>query len=133
MRIIELPDGSTAEYVPPVFDPRTQKLGAVVPAGDGQVSYEVVNLTPDEIAATLLVESQGIEIITMRQCRRQLLSMGLLSSVNSAITTMGEAAQIDWEYSDVVHKDSPLVWGMVQMLGWSEAETDANFFAASKL
>lgn len=71
--------------------------------------------------------------VSMRQVRLQLLALGSLATVNGAIATMPEAAQIEWEYATEVERTNPLVPAMAGLLGWSEADTDLYFSEAAKL
>lgn len=71
--------------------------------------------------------------VSMRQARLQLLALGSLATVNGAIATMPEAAQIEWEYATEVERTNPLVPALVQLLGWSESDTDLYFTEAAKL
>ena len=78
------------------------------------------------------------DTISMRQCRLQLLSTPLgdstgYATVNAAIATMGEAAQIDWEYAADVQRTFPLVVAMQQMFGWDDSQMDDFFREAAKL
>lgn len=77
------------------------------------------------------------EVVTMRQARLALLSAGLLTSVNAAVSAMpgaeGEAARIEWEFSSTVDRQRPLVQALAAALGWSEAQLDALFIAADAL
>jgi hypothetical protein len=71
--------------------------------------------------------------ITMRQARLQLATLGIYSAVNSAVSSMGETAQIEWEYAASVDRSNALTQAMIQMLHWSEKQADDYFLAASKL
>jgi len=71
--------------------------------------------------------------ITMRQCRLQLLSMGLLDDVEALITQADRAVQIAWEYSTTVPRDSVLVVTMGTALGLTEQNMDQMFTSASAL
>ena len=78
------------------------------------------------------------EVISMRQCRLQLLATPLgdstgYAAVNNAIATMGEAAQIDWEYAADVQRTFQLVVAMQQMFGWDDSQMDDFFREAAKL
>ena len=72
------------------------------------------------------------ESITMRQARLYLLSKGLLSQVDSIVST-NEAWKIEWEYATDVVKDSPLVVALASQLGLSTSDIDLMFTEASKL
>lgn len=75
--------------------------------------------------------------VTMRQARRALLDVGKLSAVTAAINSLPsplkEQAQIDWEYSQVVERDWPLVTALMPGLQMTEHDLDLLFIAASKL
>lgn len=70
--------------------------------------------------------------VTMRQARLQLNVLGLYQAVNNAVSGMGQEAQIEWEYATSVDRGNPLTAAMVQLLGWTESETDDYFTAASQ-
>lgn len=75
--------------------------------------------------------------VTMRQARLALLNAGKLSIVNTAIANMpgtqGEAARIEWEFSNEVQRKQPLVLALGAMLGMSEAQLDQLFITAESL
>lgn len=77
------------------------------------------------------------QAVTMRQARRALLSAGKLATVNAAIAEMtgvqGEAARIDWEFSNEVKRDEPLVSALGAALGLTRAQLDGLFIAAAKI
>lgn len=76
-------------------------------------------------------------IVSMRQARLALLQSGLLSSVDAAIATLPspqkEAAQIEWEYSQEVHRDKALVGMLAPALGLNESQLDDLFTLAATL
>ena len=75
--------------------------------------------------------------VTMRQARLALLQAGKLQAVNNAIAAMtgaeGEAARIEWDYSNEVRRTQPLTIALAQAIGMTEAEMDALFVEAAKL
>jgi hypothetical protein len=75
--------------------------------------------------------------VTMRQARLALLGAGLLdtvtSTINSLPSTQKEAALIEWEYSQEVHRNKALVAMLAPALGLTDAQIDALFITASKL
>lgn len=76
--------------------------------------------------------------ITMRQCRLQLLAIGLLDSVDAAIAAIPDAiqrraAQIEWEYAATVERNSPWVQNLAVALGLNDAQLDSLFAEAAKL
>jgi hypothetical protein len=75
------------------------------------------------------------EEVTMRQARLALLQAGLLDQVESALTQMtgveGQAAKIEWEYSQSVRRDKPFVLSIGGLLGLTSAQLDDLFVAAA--
>lgn len=71
--------------------------------------------------------------VSMRQARLQLAVLGSYQTVNQAVTSMGELAQIEWEYAATVDRGNLLTAAMVALLGWTEQQTDEYFIAASQL
>ena len=71
--------------------------------------------------------------IKQYQCRMQLSSMGLYAQVNSAISGLGEEAQITWEYAENILRDNTLVYQMQSLLGKTDDEMDEFFIQASQL
>jgi len=79
------------------------------------------------------MDARKVKSVSMRQARLQLLALNKLTTVNSAISTMSEAAQIEWEYATDVQRTNPLVPAMAALLGWSSTDTDSYFAEAVKL
>ena len=77
------------------------------------------------------------EVVTMRQCRLQLLAIGKLDDVDAAIAALPspqkEAAQIEWEYAATVERDSALVAQLGPALGLDDAALDDLFTQAAAL
>jgi hypothetical protein len=75
--------------------------------------------------------------VTMRQARLAMLGAGLLNQVNTTIDSMagvaGDAARIEWEYANEVHRDSPLVVTLSTALGLTAAQLDDLFRQAATL
>ncbi len=73
--------------------------------------------------------------VTMRQARLVLNAAGLLDDVAAAIAALSEpaktAAQIEWEYSQEVHRNHGLVLSLAPALGLDDAALDALFTAAA--
>jgi len=85
-----------------------------------------------------LIEQPVIPLrVTMRQARLALLQAGLLDDVAAAIEAMQspqkEAAQIEWEYSQEVHRDKALVLALAPALGLDHAALDQLFITAATL
>lgn len=75
--------------------------------------------------------------VTMRQARLALLQAGKLSTVNAAIAAMGgaqgEAARIEWEFSNEVQRGQPLVAALAPVLGMTSEQLDQLFITAAGL
>lgn len=71
--------------------------------------------------------------VSMAQARQQLIALNVYDTVNTAIASIPQQAQVDWEYRTSVDRDYPLVAQVQQLLGWTDAQTDEYFIAASKL
>nr|WP_315467160.1 hypothetical protein [uncultured Undibacterium sp.] len=75
--------------------------------------------------------------VTMRQARLALLQAGKLSAVNAAIASMsgiqGEAARIEWEFSNEVKRAQPLVAALAPVLGMTSDQLDQLFITAAGL
>jgi hypothetical protein len=75
--------------------------------------------------------------VTMRQARLALLGAGLLPTVELAIAAMtgtaGDAARIEWEYSNSLKRSQPLVTQLAAGLGLTVGQLDALFLTASTL
>ena len=102
-----------------------------------------------EIDEALLAEIQSewvpppfppVPVITsveMRQARLALLEQGLLTQVNNAVATMpgelGDKARIEWECSNAVRRDKPLVQVVAASLGLTSQQIDDLFALAATL
>lgn len=77
------------------------------------------------------------QIVTMRQARLALLRGGLLSQVDAAIAVMPspqkEEAQIEWEYSQEVHRNRTLVQMLAPALGLNNSQLNDLFLLAATL
>lgn len=107
------------------------------------VRYMVAGYTVDAIggepteAEVLALLAPLPKLVTMRQARLALLAAGLLDDVNAALAaapgTEGAAARIEWEYSNIIDRDSPLVAAFAAALALTEAQLDALFAQAATL
>lgn len=66
-------------------------------------------------------------MVTMRQARLALLHAGVLDDVAATVANLGQAAQIEWEFAQVVERSHPLV----QTLGMTEQQLDELFALAA--
>jgi hypothetical protein len=75
--------------------------------------------------------------VSMRQARLALLAAGKLPAVDTAIAALAspqkEEAQIEWDYSSVVERDSPLMSLLGPALGLDAAALDGLFISAAVL
>jgi len=102
----------------------------------------VRDATPEELAE---IEARAAEAnqptvpqeVSMRQARLALLGRGVLGQVDAAIDSLpspdSEAARIEWDYSSVVARNSPLVTMMGAALGLEAAALDELFITAARL
>lgn len=93
--------------------------GAVIPNaknGDWQI-YEAWLALPSNTPLLADVLPIVVREIDARRLRLALLQLGKLSMVKTAIASLGEAAQIDWEYATFIKEDYPLVIALSTNLG----------------
>ena len=106
----------------------------------GAIHDGLIPINDEELGVLRSTESAPtlrITKVTMRQARLALLGAGKLPAVNAAIAAMqgaqGEAARIEWEYSQEVQRDRGLVTALGSQLGMTEQELDALFTAAAAI
>lgn len=73
------------------------------------------------------------QAITPRQTRLLLLQQNKLADVEAMIAQQDEATKITWEYAVLFQRDDPLLNGLATNMGWTSAELDQFFIAASQL
>lgn len=102
----------------------------------------LVEMTLSEVEAHLNPpepepEPPKVTEITQRQCRLQLLNLGLLDNVDGYIDSLppeqAAAARIEWEYADVIKRDNPLVLALIQALDLTEEQADEWFNEAGRI
>lgn len=100
----------------------------------------LIEMTPEEVEAHLNPpepEPPKVTEITQRQCRLQLLSLGLLDSIDGYIDSLppeqAAAARIEWEYASTIKRDSPLVLSLMQALELTVEQVDAWFNEAGRI
>lgn len=76
--------------------------------------------------------------VTARQMRQALILSGVsLSMIDDALNSLPEPtkslAKVEWEYSNMVQRNRPLVAQVSQMLGWNNAQLDALWLLAGSL
>ena len=123
-----IPAYSTTEAPPEVID------GHFIKFVDGV--WQLVAF-PSPVVEEHEPVSTRVTRVTMRQARLALLGAGKLPAVNAAIAAMqgaqGEAARIEWEYSQEVQRDRGLVSALSSQLGMTEEQLDALFTAAAAI
>lgn len=121
----------------------TKIVGTATDEYDGP---EMFVLAPDDFTLSMLDTHQYIDgqvvlkiptSVTMRQARLALLQVGLLASVDAAIDALPspqkEAARIEWDYSNEVHRDQAFVQTLGTALGLDATGLDNLFITASTL
>lgn len=71
--------------------------------------------------------------VTARQFKLQLVASGLIDAVDAWIATQSRSVQVAYEYSGSFVRNEPMMAAGFQAMGFSIAETDAFFLAASNL
>lgn len=94
---------------------------------------EGIVLSPEPEPPVLESTPVPITQVTMRQARLALLAADLLSSVEAAIATSEKSIQIEWGFSTVIHRNSPLVLSIASSLSLKEEDVDNLFQQASNL
>jgi hypothetical protein len=93
--------------------------------------------TEAEIAAMDSPHQFVPQEVSMRQARLALLARGVLGLVDAAIESLPspgrDAARIEWDYSSVVARNSPLVVMMGTALGLDDEALDELFINAAAL
>lgn len=116
------------------FDVFAQQLDDGTVAPPEQYADAVNAIADDDPALLAWIRLNVIpHVVSMRQARLQLLALGVYDTINSAISSMGQAAEIEWEYAATVERMNPLVQGMAALLQWTADDLDDYFTAASQL
>jgi len=71
--------------------------------------------------------------VSMHQARLALLANGLLDVVEAEMRNQSRAANISWEYAANIHRNSPLVLGIANILGFTPTQLDELFTLASTI
>lgn len=100
---------------------------------DHLIAEDMVKMTDQEVAEHLAPEPGQINAVSMRQARLALDANGHLSQVESAVSGMSKAAQIEWEYASTVERGSALTQVMIDTLGLTAQQTDDLFIQAAGL
>jgi len=110
-------------------EPPEGAIEVPAPPADGAEIWDGIQFSP--------APAQAPQEVSMRQARLSLLARGVLGQVDAAIDSLPspdrEAARIEWDYSSVVARDSPLVEMMGAVLGLDESALDELFITAARL
>lgn len=86
-----------------------------------------------EIAETRLNNWRSDLIVSPRQARLALNSVGLLSTVEAWIYTSDDNTKIDWEFATEIRRDWPPITACAISLGLSDLDIDNLFLTAATL
>lgn len=114
-------------------------LEDIANGGEAMLPLGCVEITKEE-ADQITNPSHGVAVpsaVTMRQARLALLQANKLHQVNAAVNAMqgiqGEAARIEWYYSNEVRRNQPMTLLLAQAIGMTEQEMDQLFITAATL
>lgn len=106
--------------------------GGTKPEEVAQTELESVATFYVQLAALPQFEDTKIpKSVSNFQFRAALLNAKLYADFNSAIQKLGELEQIAYGYSPNIFRDSPLVVGLIKVLGLSDDQIDQLFIDAS--
>ncbi len=100
---------------------------------DGYIDFEGVEHAPNTPSPADALVDIVVNEVTMRQARLALLQMDLLQTINAAINSMPEAAQIEWEYASRIERNNPLFIQLAVTLNFTEQQIDDFFTTANGL
>ena len=130
--IINTQDGSSFDITsghPFALEYQQWRDGWIESLEDGQSINHLPNtpLPADEPVVEVITK------VTMRQARLALSQMDLLQTINSAINSMTEVAQIEWEYASRIERNNPLFIQLAVTLNFTEQQIDDFFTTANGL
>lgn len=132
-------------------DAANLNLRMIITTVDQQVENHIINITTTaepwaQLVSDVLAGVYGPigpyvepvpQVVSMRQARLALLQQNLLSQVDAAIDSLPspsrEQAQIEWEYSTEVRRNSPWVIELTPALGLTSEQMDDLFKLAATL
>lgn len=123
----------------PPHDQITQMVRETAPVltdkGHWEQQWEVVELDAEVAAANAEAarKARVPTVLTIRQAKRILNSVGLLDDVDAAVAAAGRDTQIDWEYATEVKRDWPTLVAMASALGMTDDQLDNLFIEGAKL
>ena len=125
--LIDVPPESAGKKA--VQRPQTEwvvKIDAV------EITYELVDLTPEDIEANKPYVPQ---VVTNFQARAALLAAGLFDQVNEALLAqpINSTARQAWEYANELTRNGTLVNSVSEALGLTSAQLDDLFRQAATI
>lgn len=123
---------------PRKFLVRGTEIEWLIPPTDDELTLAAdVVANYDSLETEYLAEQEAlanrVASLTMRQARMQMLAMGVLSQVETAVAQAGQAAQIEWEYATTVERDNGLFQSIKVALGFSDEQEETFFNEGSLL
>jgi hypothetical protein len=105
---------------------------------DSLIGTDTVPINDSDLAALLAAKAAGMAQIpptsvTMRQARLALYAANMYSQVQTVVASSPENIQIEWEFSNMVYRSSPVVAAMAAALNLTDDMIDQLFIAAGKL
>lgn len=106
----------------------------LLPTGTVQITEEEMhNIRAAKVLAAQNAPQPTPTFVSMKQARLALLAANLLDEVETNISTLPKADQIEWDFSLTVQRASPLVASLATTLNLTSNQVDQLFVAASQL
>lgn len=110
--------------------------GANIPVGERPVGDPFYELVGDVVQESYVTEPIPVEIpaeVSRRQFNMQLAVTGIRTTVEAWVASQSELVQISYAESAVFVRDDPMLQAGFLAFGFSNAQIDDFFLAASKL
>jgi hypothetical protein len=130
--LIHLGIFQVVETNPPNFDQDTQLCTETVVLLDGQwhQTWTITDLSDVELAEKLQQRRKSMIVSTL-QADIALTQFGLLETVEAAVAASDSITQKAWNKALEFRRLSPLIIGLAESLGWTDAQLDELFEAAA--
>jgi hypothetical protein len=111
---------------------RKSETDWLIQADHVEVTYQLVDLTPDELEAS---KPRVPQTVTNFQARAALLNAGLFEQVNEALMSLpiSSTERQAWEYANELTRNGALVNSVAEALGLTSAQLDDLFRQASRI
>lgn len=124
----------------PEHDPISQSVCEITPVrsskGQYEQAYALIDLDPEVVAerkaAALLIKRTAM-VATPWQISKALLAVGLLDDIEAAVAAADRVVQLGWARAQEFKRLDPLLVGLGQAIGKTEAELDSIFELAMSL